>query len=1406
MRYSVWATGWSNAFRRVLRRRSPAEAVTPTDGEPSSAAIGFQPAEESPEPQARCLRHYPEPAPSHPTTEYPIPTTFPIALLLAAFAANIGFSAESPTSDGPVAALKAPSLRIPMMKKVPSIDGAWSEDEWEDASGLSGFWSKEVPKVRGRYAHMAPHQIQSRIYAGYDRERLYLAYLVNTYPQKAWLKARGRFPDVYSHPLYGIMGDDHVEFELRPYHDLTQGYKWGMFKWFANPIGVISDQHWSLEAGMGKMWQSHATVRSGVTDEWWCVEMKIPLKEMKQRGYAGKDEEGRDVVRLPPPNGTVYRCWFKNGIGGYSRYVVLWDQHVWNTTKAQLILDSDSVGFQIHQLGPIMEDLIEVKISLKNHSSRSHTVRLGFFMENAYSLIYSSYEDKNTKDGLLELVPGEVKKLTLKKRFPGISPQSNFLWFDVRTAGRPAKIIYQNRLSKFYSVDPGPPYQAWREYKLEGLTKMRPPKMDFSFKYQYSPYTNKLSAIVDRGIHGASREAQRAVEAKLSLTDGTEEENLIVEKTVPFHYHFATFLMDVPELKPGRYKVWLLLFDKNKRIVGERQPEAFRKAEFPWERNTLGQEDIVWQPFEPLELKENSFETIKQIVTLAPSGLPAQISIKPDKRELPLEKREDPSQMAPDALLGIGRGPQLRAPIRLEAVVGGKRVSAEVVEPFKPVREWKSEVELLSKLKVGPLDVSLSTQYDCDAAMTAKLTYGAAAPVEVELLEMVMDVAGPVDLRVGGAYGMQPASGMLMVLPDEEGIVWDSANPDHLEPFSLYYSKFVPFFYFGSGDRGWSWLCGSDREWTLNQDGSAMTLERDAKGQVTWRIKFVNHKAVISGKRTVEFAVFTHPVKSREKDYRYTAWLDWPPGSYNGKELKCLPNDGPWGIAGSGETFKYFLKKYPNGAPRLYIFGWRNSGIPELRMRAYTGEWLFSQSMRLDSTPIDRRGGYGQPWNRPGKGCVTIMKGSRSWEDYLVYQCERMVRIGKVTGWWWDGYSPTIRTECVANGCAYFRDPKEVKKDELPWQPQFAALRMRSMYKRVAKIMKKESIPNCNSFWASAATTWESYGRDSELRESAGALSLAYEIDNVTRFPISMFRYCSNTAKGLYTRIQPEASGGKGTTLMPGDDIKMDRGILGRCLLHDIATAPQLPNAEQFARVLNTLYDFGYFEEDTTEMIPYWRSRSVCRYGEEFTDDEFEVTTEDPCGQAYVTIYRRPYKKVGKRQGYKALFVVQNESDSPVRERLHILNSEAVFGGDNSLLIDEIYCKLRVPQGTGVGGKVYGFSGSKALEDLERTGAVTQSRKAGMVVTKEIYGPLHILPHDFRLLYGHHDPDLPARASQRLEYFKQKAQRAKRELNAAAGAVRQQLGWPSGEEAKGKPWWEYRKSLPKIRKPPREAD
>ena len=90
-----------------------------------------------------------------------------------------------------------------------------------------------------------------------------------------------------------------------------------------------------------------------------------------------------------------------------------------------------------------MEDTIDLRMTIKNHAARSQTVRLGFFVENSEGLIYSSYEDAKLKDGLLELRPGEVRKIRLQQPFPGITRDGNVLWFDVRAAGQPARSLFR---------------------------------------------------------------------------------------------------------------------------------------------------------------------------------------------------------------------------------------------------------------------------------------------------------------------------------------------------------------------------------------------------------------------------------------------------------------------------------------------------------------------------------------------------------------------------------------------------------------------------------------------------------------------------------------------------------------------------------------------------------------------------------------------------------------------------------------------------------------------------------------------------------------------------------------------------------------------------------------------------
>lgn len=1298
-------------------------------------------------------------------------TFFLVIPVMFFFAAPVSlYALDTPSSAGPVSQLDAPVFRLPLMRKTPAVDGQFSLEEWEDSSALTGFWSTNANDAdtgelrRPVYEHMAPEQIQSWIYGGYDREHLYLAYVVSVYPKNAWLKALGRFPDVYNHPLYGLMRDDHVELEIRPYHELGRGYQMGMFKWFVNPIGNVADQMWSPNEGLGRSWQSGAEVQTVVTPGQWVVEMKIPFTSLKTGDYTGKANDGTDLVKLPPPDGTTYRAWFKNGIGGAGQYVVLFDQHVWNTTKTKLVLDSGTIGVQINEIGPVMEDIINAKVRLKNHSAQSQTVQLGFFVENPAGAIYSSYEDAETKDGMLELVPGEVKEVRLNKKFPGIAQDGNYLWFDVRQAGQPAKALYMCRLTKFHSVDPPHYLSRWREDKLGSLEKMRPPKRDFSFQYQYSPYKGKLSAIVDRGIHGASEEVKRANEARLMVLEATEEGEMVADEAATFHGEFATFHFDLSKLKAGDYKVELLLFDENKRIVGERSLEPFYKGAFPgafpWEKNQLGRDDVVWEPFTPITVQGNVLNMYKHSIVVSPSGLPEQLTIKPDDRDLPLEARIEKKKVSDSKLVELGRGPQLRAPMRFEAIVNGNKVRSEPKEPAQAVRTWKSEVEFRSTVSVGLIEVSLQPRYDCDGSLTVDLTYGAEQPVEVESLELVMEIAGPVDMCVAGGYGMEPASGWDMTVPDGEGIVWDSAKD--MEPFELYYSCFVPWMYFGSGDRGWTWMCDSDKGWVLDRDGSCITLERNEQGEVTVRVKLVNHPATISGKRSTTFALLTHPAKPKESQYRRIAWYHRRPVNYEGSPPHAaLPNDGPGGISGSDTAFEHFKKFYPNGAPRLYILkNMINAGIPALQKRAYTGEWLLDSSARVNSPVIDGKGPYGQPWTKGGT--AHTQWGSESWEDYHVYHCARQIRVGKVTGWWWDELHVPVMGMCVANDMAYFRDPEKMRAKELPFQSNFGSFQVRNMLKRLAREFKTNNVPNFTALWATSATSMESYVQGSWMTESAAGETKSYEIDHITRFPLSGWRFASSTSKGLTVYHGPRF----GLDSDPGDNPRLDRARLGRVLSHDIGASITGNNMEHYANVFNALAEFGVFEEETTEYIPYWRSGEYLRFGEKFGRDSFDLTAEDPFAQVHVSVYRRPYKQVNGKQGYKALFVIVNEGWEPLRGRLHFMKPERIFGGPNNLLMTEIHKhrNYQLPFDLGYLEPAYPYGQYLGLKDAETQGTVVKSLyKEGKEVPDEIYGPVYVRDHDFRLLYGHYDPgfdgsDIGQRNKRSSELFPRKSE------------------------------------------------
>lgn len=1226
--------------------------------------------------------------------------------LLLAFSSAATQGRESPRSYGEVATVDSPILRIPVIKKPPVIDGVMEKGEWEDAAALSSFW---YDFGNGDFRFLAPIQTQLQVYAAYDKDNLYFAWTSPVYPENSWLRARGRFPDVLSHPLYGALWDDHLELEIRPYHDIARGFQLGLLRWDVNPINTLCDWYWSQQGGSDMQWKSDATVRSQADGKRWVVEYAIPLKCMATGLYQGKDEQGRPLVTLPPPDGTVYRAWFVRGIGGNGPFFNAFDNHCWNTTKTQIIFDSQAPAFQINELGPIMEDVIDVRLTVKNHSSRSETVLLGFFVENAEGLIYSSYEAPELKEGMVELRPGEVRQIRLRQPLPGISTDGNVLWFDVRSAGTPAKILFRTRLVAFHSMDggattvqsmtfrmgsPDPTILkrevSFRERRLDVIATLRPPRKDFDLRWNFSSYAKRISVVVDKGIHGASDEAKRATQVKLTVMKNNADEDVVKEVKLDFRNDFACGIVDLPELVEGEsYKLSVLLFDANQRIVGSHTTEAFSCKTEVWQGNRIGLEDVVWEPFEPIQVRPDGFETLAHRFTLAESGLPAQIYIKPDLRDLPLEKRGADATLSDADLLELGRGPQLRAPMRVEAVVNGARVKTMASRAAKLVRQWKSEVEYASKLQAGPLTLEVNTQYDCDGAMHCRLAYGSERPAKIDGLELVADVEGLVDIGFSdtGKGGMAAADAWECSLPMREGIVWDGRR----SRLDMFYNRFIPWFWFGSCDRGFSWYCDTDRGWLLDKDGPAMQLERDKAGKVTWRVKFVNHPVEVKGQRTLEFAVLTHPAKPKPKNFRQTAWhyfagSGWADG-YNLEPIE-LPDE-------------YLLKRWRSAA----------SAPPDTPDEQRT-------TWRKDEPPFHR---YGR-WRNVGV-CDEL---DQIWEEKATYWFERHIRVGRRVGWWMDEYFPVGfgRSDNLAMGNAYLRDPETVGEKELPWHSCFLTKNMRGHYKRIARVFKINNVPQRQHTWSNnAASMLESFLYNSLMVEECGAAHRSFEVDVVTQFPSSLYRYLCHNYSGLVTTVCADA-----TEATAGDDKRLDRQHFGRALLNDIGVCPAGPHGvihhkEQGVRLLTALRDFGFFEDQDIEKIPFWRIGRFVRVGDKPSEES----------RVYVTAYRR---RLADGKGFKAIFVIMNENFEPIELPLFILDPVRILGGPNTLEGGDVLRKTVADAALADWWAKLSRrdSDSPVLMDLETGSLVARADKK-----RETYGPVYVPYHDYRVLYGQYE-------------------------------------------------------------------
>jgi len=289
------------------------------------------------------------------------------------------------------------------------------------------------------------------------------------------------------------------------------------------------------------------------------------------------------------------------------------------------------------------------------------------------------------------------------------------------------------------------------------------------------------------------------------------------------------------------------------------------------------------------------------------NALPAQLGIEAVPEELPLEARKpDAAKLSARDLQAMGRGPQLKTPMRLEVISSGKAIPLAPVGYTAPVLT-NGSITSKAKLAGGGVKASVESVIGSDGALAVKITYGGA---KVESLAVAMEINGVVDTAVSGAAPIKTNS---VSLADDEGLLWGNAAPvagaaptvaNRGTPGVL------PHMFFGSGDRGWTWLTQGNDGWLVVPAAPTMTLARDKSGTVIWRAFLVNQPADLKGDRTVSFTLLTHPAVVRPANFRRAVWLDSP---FAGKPAQLLTLDADSAAKTLADTYPLPLFRYLAG-------------------------------------------------------------------------------------------------------------------------------------------------------------------------------------------------------------------------------------------------------------------------------------------------------------------------------------------------------------------------------------------------------------------------------------------------------------------------------------------------------------
>lgn len=476
---------------------------------------------------------------------------------------------------------KTPEVTLPLMSKVPKIDGVIDEAEWKGAARMERFCEHGGP--------LFPAEATFRV--GSDGKKLFIAVSGEVGPD-------GLRQRVVPNPSTNAMAwlDDNVEIVVAP--DL----KVESPKIFHSILTNRGAQYSQAKKGNEPFpWRGNWELKGVEKDGRWNLELALPLSEVGVEPGAS----------LPATMGLrICRNW-KNLVGGQKR-TTAWEpiRAAYFDTFAIPVVNWDEAApvVQLVQLKDSPEATeARLKLSVHNPSNKPLEAKVNYALKPKNS----APESKNID---LDVKPGETEIVDL----PGREPLNNES-FDtlVEVTSPDGAKTYYRRAFEWQSVRPE---KIFADKDGGGAAAA-------FFQFAYFPSFHKM--VLELDLNGLDDVSQvKGIESTILGPDGKE-----VAKTAmpPLKNKISRMIWNIPDLaeiaakNDGSAEFTVVL--ELEGVKDGQIKRTFQRTIMPWEATTLGKsEEIIVPPFTPIKVEGMDLSTILRTHRLNKLGLWSQVT------------------------------------------------------------------------------------------------------------------------------------------------------------------------------------------------------------------------------------------------------------------------------------------------------------------------------------------------------------------------------------------------------------------------------------------------------------------------------------------------------------------------------------------------------------------------------------------------------------------------------------------------------------------------------------------------------------------------------------------------------------------------------------------------------------